>query len=131
MRKRRRMVLMGRDLKLFRFLFEYKVANLEHLRRYLFKGGSWQNVYRRLKKLRDAKYIERVAYLKDDKGYMAYSLSSKGQDQVLQNWPLDIQRVQLRSNSVLHDLELVDIGERLKAEVRTVDYFPENFMRTI
>ena len=121
---KKRAVITERDKNLFRYLFFNKVATNSHLQRDIFGDASKQAVHHRLDKLIKAGFIE-AAYLRETGNRLVYSLSKKSLLQFI-GQSKDLKRMQIKSSSIAHDLELLEV-KRVLTKFRFVnDYFTEN-----
>ena len=121
---KKRVVITERDEKLFHYLFFNKVATNCHLQRDIFSGSSKQAVHHRLDKLIKAGFIE-ATYLRETGNRLVYSLSKKSLLKFI-GQSIDLKRMQRKSSSIAHDLELLEI-KRALTNLRFVDdYFTEN-----
>ena len=121
-------LLMPRDIKLFKYLYEVKVASFEQVSRMIFNNVHRTTVYRRLKKLILANYIQVVSYTKGIKATRAYSLTSKSFKTFISGELDKETRKQIKSHSIQHDLILGDIRERLLKSERVAQFISENVL---
>lgn len=131
MKKRdtKRIIINDRDVKLFNYLFEIKVATVEQINRDVFIGKSKSTVFKRLRKLVEYKYLTRTPVYKERSVQFAYSISKT----TLKNhilgpdcWKEAVKRCQ--SDSVEHDLVLTDIRRKLLGLKQVVEYHTENVL---
>jgi len=121
---------MDRDIHLFYTLLEYKIMSFHQIRKFIFSNTRQQVTYRRLLKFLLGGYIERIFLPHGDRYMSAYSLSENGLKKLVEVKGVQMARYQLRSNSIDHDLALVEIGERLKNAGGVVKYLTENILRS-
>jgi len=119
-----KVIVTERDQKLFEYLFSNKVATSEDLRMDIFNSISKQAVHRRLSKLINHKFVD-VTYLRQEKTQLIYSLSKKAVKEYLGN-AKNLTRLQTKSASLLHDLELVKIKRRFLKLDSVINYLTEN-----
>lgn len=115
-----------RDERLFRYLFANKIATNIHLQEDIFHHASKQAVHRRLDKLIKSGFIE-AHYLRENGNRLAYSLSKKALLQFI-GGPQELNRLQRKSNSVSHDLGLLEIKRRLHQCSFVKAYLSENLL---
>ena len=113
-KRKSKIFLQTRDRKILNFLFSNKLATVNQINTAVFKNVRTSYAYLRLAKLRDAGYI-----ISDVTPYQSviqqiYLLSSKGLNYLINYDGLDTHHTQIRSDSRVHDLALVDILQRLK-----------------
>ncbi|OFZ46637.1 MAG: hypothetical protein A2417_15125 [Bdellovibrionales bacterium RIFOXYC1_FULL_37_79] len=129
MNKRRSsgIVMRDIDLKLFYYLYAYKVATSNQIVRDIFKNISHQALYKRLNKFIHQGYLQ-ASYVKEIRGKLIYSLTAKTfQEYVSDN---DKTRCQLKSENIWHDLALLDLGEIFKTLPGLQLYVTENILRS-
>ena len=120
---------MGRDLSILQFLFEQRVATFQQLASRFFQSRDRSTVQHRLAKLIRSGYI--VAFGIPCLGRMrtAYALEDKGFEVVKQTYRLKIAQSLYKSDSVLHDICLVDFRGRLERAKSIVQIIPENVLQ--
>ena len=118
-----------RDLSLFHYLHENKVASTKQITRDVF-ASSMDKTRKRLKKLRDADVLDVVCRDEDGDKSIVYNLS-RGTAQFLKRLDPDLFFInRSKSNSVIHDLRLVDIRHQLTSKKLVTNYFSENSLQT-
>lgn len=116
-------------MSLLCYLHENKVASSNQLRLDIFKS-SIQKTRRRLKQLRDAHMLEtlnRIDLL--DRG-VVYSLTKFALGYLKKIYPNMFFINRVRSNSIDHDLRLVDIRRALTSKKLVTKYWTENQLQT-
>ena len=126
--KRRRLAVTQRDEKLFAYLFVNKVAAVEDIRKDIFGGVAVQTVHRRLVKLSHAGFVE-ASGQREKGNRMIYSLTKKGFREYIAE-DKAIKRVQLKSDSVEHDLTLLEIKRYLRALEMVLGVYSENLFKS-
>lgn len=124
--KKRKVLVGDRDLRIFNYLYENKVA----VRQQICRDNDWlispQAFYRRINKLVGAGLIDLVPHISQRKG-RAYSLGKLGfREYISEGAEL---RNEYRSRSVAHDLDLVDIRAMLLDSPNVVSYHTENVLK--
>ena len=127
-----KILLTARDMLTFRYLFNYKVMTVEQIWRYPFKEETdISNVRKRLRKFESEGLVKVQATIFQGKVQRYFSITKKALTILQENEGLELQRKQLESNSVVHDLVLVEIGECLKKTKSCLFYFPENELQCV
>jgi len=122
-----RIVIRDIDLKLFYYLYAYKVATADRIVRDIYQSISHQALYKRLNKFIHHGYLQ-ASYVKEIRGKLVYSLTAKAfQEYVSDN---DKARCQLKSENIWHDLALLDLGEIFKTLPGLQFYVAENILRS-
>lgn len=128
----KRLFVAERDVRVFRYLFNYKVMTVEQIWKYPYKKETViTNVRGRLRRLEIAKYVSANATFMSGKMLKTYSLRPKGLKELLRSGEFELVRNQLGSNSIIHDLTLVEIGEAIKRSNITGEYLTENEIQCI
>lgn len=117
------------EKNLFIYLFLNKVSTSKQIQRDIYQGISHQALYKRLNKLIDLGYLT-ANYHKDLGGRLVYSLSPKGFSEFVSDKNLKDLRQQLQSNSIQHDLDLVDIKSKISKLKMVSSYFTENLIQS-
>lgn len=127
--KQKRVILTQRDRCLLQFLFESKVCTFEQIRRNIFLNISCSIVRRRLKGLIESKYVSISTNFVNPQGRLSYSVTDKGIEVFAQDIPFVIDRKIKKSDSIHHDLALVDIIYKLKEFKYVEELFTENALQ--
>lgn len=123
------LVLTRRDIIFFKYLHACKVANTKQINRDIFRVGHRTCQYR-LMKLSQKKFIEKMPSFKDEDKSFVFSLSSKGMKAVNVNFENLIHGKRYRSDSIEHDLKLVNIRNIFLNFKMTKNYLTENQLQT-
>ncbi len=122
--------LTGRDLEIFKFLHEYKVIDYNLAKKYFFTKGQKTTISRRFRKLREKNLIQPHAIIQENKRKLVFTLTPKGFGIIKPSIELTPDRMELGSASILHDLQLAEIGERFKSAPIVAEYFTENVLKS-
>lgn len=115
------------DIKLFEYLYSYKVATADRIARDIFREISHQALYKRLNKFINLGFLE-GRYVKELRGKLVYNITTKTFKEYISSG--EKVRVQLKSENIFHDLGLVDISQRLKTITGMTSFIPENLLRS-
>lgn len=129
MAAKNRAVLTERDLLVLNFLFEQRVANFEQIANRFFPQTKVFNVYRRLTKLAKAKFIVKIGVQTEGFILNVYGLDESGLSAVSKGYKFSITKPLYKSDSILHDVALVDIRERFRKTKMVVEYYTENVLQ--
>lgn len=122
-------VLTRRDIDFFKYLHSCKVATTKQTNRDVFKCGH-RTCHFRIKKFLTKKFITKIpSDWEIDKSFV-FSLTSRGMKVVSSNFKGLIDSKRFRSNSVSHDLKLVNIRSLLLSLEMVKGYFAENQIQT-
>lgn len=118
-----------RDLLLFKYLHEHKVATVKQIRRDIIVTND-STAWTRLQKLRMNGFIKSIGTnYRGDKSTI-FCLNKRGYDLLLKTYPGEYLFDRVQSNSIEHDLKLVDIRKLMTAKNRVLDYWTENTLQT-
>jgi DNA-binding PadR family transcriptional regulator len=124
-----KLIITRRDVLLFEYLHACKVATTKQINRDIFKT-SHATCYQRLKKYQEKDFLKVVPTdRRRDQSY-AYEVTTKGEKIIKANLRDLISGDRFRSNSVAHDLTLVDIKNVLMSKNDVKEYFTENQIQT-
>ena len=120
--------IQSRDCELFEYLFLHKVATTSQISRDIFHTTSVRDLLKRLRKLIRWNYIQRVT-VEVGKPIFAYHLTGKTFERyfskrVKRRW------IQLKSDSPLHDVKLLDIRRRLLKSKKVELFLTENALES-
>jgi DNA-binding MarR family transcriptional regulator len=120
-----------RDIEraLFLYLYENKVATACQIARDIFTDRSHQALYKRLNQLVRKGYVERRYHVELGR-QLTYNLSESAFRKFVTSDRAACSRVQLKTDSVLHDLALNDIRSRFTSINSVTRYYPENVLRS-
>ena len=129
MKKQSKAILTARDLKLLLWPLENKVITRDQANKYIFKNVSKQCVNRRLKKLCDLKVMARRAFIDENKASYCYGLTEKGLSEIKKYLTCKVKGRVVKSDSIIHDLGLVEIRVVLEKMKMVKSYFTENALQ--
>ncbi len=124
-----KILITGRDVLLFEYLHACKVATTKQINRDIFKT-SHSTCYQRLKKYEERKFLKVVPTDRSLDQSFAYEVTNKGEKIVKSNFRDLISGDRFRSNSVAHDLTLVDIRNILMRKKVVKEYYTDNQIQT-
>lgn len=115
------------DIKLFKYLHAHKVATYEQILRDIYRNERKGTVVFRLNRFEKAGLINGIR--STETGYKkVISITKKCFKEFVS---LDYENViQLRSDSIAHDLKLVDLRHHITSCSTVVQYFTENVIQT-
>lgn len=118
-----------RDRQLLNLLFAQKVANVEQVNTLLMANISVSTTYRMLKDLLDEKFVQKVPYLLSPRSKCAYSITDKAFNEfILGNSEIKVPK-RIKSNSIEHDITLVDLRIRFSKCASVVSWISENLLQ--
>lgn len=122
-------VLTRRDIDFFKYLHSCKVATTKQTNRDVFKCGH-RTCHFRIKKFLTRKFISKIPSDGEIDKSFVLSLTSRGMKVVNANFKGLIDNKRFRSNSISHDLKLVNIRSLLLGLEMVKGYFTENQIQT-
>ena len=129
-KKQIKVVLSPTDHGLFNYLFLHKIAKPQQINRDVLGTVSKTSLYRRLRRLQKGGYIESVSHYPSRRPIQLFSLANKGIRTYIGNDNSDHLRMQFRSNSIIHDAQLVDIKFKFTQFKMVKEYLTENEIRS-
>ena len=124
-----KVIITHRDVLLFEYLHACKVATTKQINRDIFKS-SHATCYQRIKKYLDRKFLKVVPTDRSLDQSFAYEVTTKGEKIIKANLRDLISGDRFRSNSVAHDLTLVDIRNILTSKKVVKEYYTDNQIQT-
>lgn len=112
------------------FLFESKVASIAQLRTKFFSKVTQQAASKRLSRLVRQGWLSCFGYAEHEKMRFVYSLSHKGYETFVLREGENDRRRQLTSDSIGHDLALVDIRLALARNPAVTAFVTENLLQS-
>ena len=122
-------VITHRDVLLFEYLHACKVATTKQINRDIFKT-SHATCYQRLRRYEEKNFLKVVPTDRQRDQSYAYEVTKKGEKVIKANIRDLLCENRFRSNSVAHDLTLVDIRNILLSKNDVKEYFTENQIQT-
>lgn len=124
------LVITERDRAILGEIFENRVMYREQLSDSHFRGLPRQRASRRLCKLEKSGYLERrYVYGPHESAHAAYSVTPKALRAIANSYLHKITREFTKSDSVAHDLVLVEVRRRLERLKLVTRYYTENMLQ--
>ena len=124
--KRKSIIVTERDESLLRYLFVNKVAAVVDIQKDIFDNANLKTVHNRLKKLSDAKLIDATVQ-RERRNRLAYFVTKLG----FKKYVADdgaAKRVQLMSDSIEHDLTILQLKRRFRRFKNVINFYSENLV---
>lgn len=110
--------------------FENRIMSATQIGAEFFPNVARQNVERRLAKLTEYGFLERrIVSPSGARDFPAYSITPKALEIVRERYPFRIVKEYCKSDSVEHDIELVNVRKRLRALRALACYYTENMLQ--
>jgi hypothetical protein len=103
-----------RDKKIFRFLFDSKVATAKQIWRRFFLSKSIRSCEMRLSRLVESGWIKCSGHKSHKRLHSVYFLTARAYEDFVMIAGVNDRRRQLQSDSIDHDLTLADLRERFE-----------------
>ncbi len=124
-----RLIIGQRDIDCFSFLHANKVTTAKQLHRAIFKN-AYTNFCKKMRTYEKLKLVTRLTGAKDFDLSGVYELTKRGLNVVRANRRNVIIHDRYKSNSILHDLFLVEIRHIMRQKKSVTNYFSENQIQT-
>ena len=125
----KKIIINNRDLKIFCYLFEQKVALQVTIHERFFSENSRCTTVKRLQKLLAAGFLRKKGQNVNGKLAAYYFLSPKGFEMIKHNYTLNSSKPTFKSDSIEHDLELSLLRNRLEKFTMLKNYYSENYLQ--
>lgn len=123
-------VMTDRDRQVLSLLFENRVMLLGQIKREVFAASSLPAASRRIAKLCRAGFVERRGILGSTNRMQSLFMNTpKGLEVIAGGYRFVISTALCKSDSIEHDVTLVDIRRRLQKLEMVSDYFTENMLQ--
>ena len=124
-----KIIVNNRDLKIFSYLFEQKVASQKVIFENFFSKRAQNTMVGRLQKLFREKLIGKSGCDLNGRMQIYYSLKLKGFKAIEQDFIFDTPDPYLKSDSIEHDLEICEIRNKLESYEMVDQYYSENYLQ--
>ena len=115
------------DQKLFDYIFRFKVASTAQIKRDIYPSVSIDVAYKRLQKFCRYKYLHRKAHRVNKQFTNVFSLTPLGfKDFITEK---NAKGKHLKSDTIDHDLKLIEIANRIQSGKRVNAYYTENALK--
>ena len=123
--------LQQRDVELLRFVYAHRVVSYSQVLRKFFTDRHKSTAAHRLKRLRKHGYVK-SAFMPIRNGCAERYLmpSEKSYEVVRHHWGFEIDRPHYKSESIVHDLRLVDLVLRMEKLTQFQKLLPENLLQS-
>lgn len=128
--KKKSLLITKRDKAIFKGLYEQRTLLERHIREKYFPNRCPTAATHRLGKLVKNGYLVKNYALMGNQKFVHYFLKEKALACIKDELEFAIKRPCLKSSSVVHDLALVDIRERLEKCQMVKEVFTENILQT-
>ncbi len=126
--KRTGVVVTKRDDLLFHYLFVNKVATVVDIQKDIFNNIQLRVVHNRLKKLSNAGFIEAQSQ-REMRNRLVYFLTKLGFRKSIADDGV-AKRIQLKSDSIEHDLTVLQIKRKFRQFENVLGFYSENLVRS-
>lgn len=118
-------------VKVLAFLAEQKVATGLQIEKYCFYGLSRSFAWKTIKKMRQARLIESTIVLNPNRRpFSVYQLTSDGFKELKIQSDLELEEIQIKSNSPKHDIILTDLRLFFSQVTECQHFVSENIIRS-
>lgn len=118
-------------LKILSYLGEQKIGTGDQIKEYCFDGASCRYIWRVLPRLRDAKLIdEKCLHFPGERRRFGFFLTKAGYNELRDQSQLDLEELQIKSNTPYHDIVLNDL-RNFFSRINECRYFvSENILKS-
>lgn len=126
MKSKKTVVITETDERLFRYLYGFKVATADQLKRDIYTSHSKRSINRRVSKLIECGFLE-ISRHETTRSQRVISITPWTFKNYIETGAE--HRMELKSAMIEHDLDLLDIAAILKQSEQVLDYYPENIIK--
>ena len=119
-----------RDRNLLEYLFRHKVARIDQIRRDVFNDVNKRYIYKRIEYLRKLDLVTPRAYYVNNKPKLAYQITQNAIGVIAKDFPYKIDKAVVKSDSIFHDMGLLDVVEAMKNLELVDTVVHENVLRS-
>lgn len=130
MKSKLRVELTKRDFEVLKFLFEQRAVSHKQIEKRFFSGCHRTVAQKRLSKLAEYGLITKFCAYHDEVNTTVYSATAKGVGIIAKTYKFEITTPDFKSDSVNHDIGLVDMRTRLEKSKMVVEYFSESVLQS-
>jgi hypothetical protein len=124
------LVLQARDKTVLKFVYEQRVVSFEQIARVFFVGNHKSIPSRRLKLLRKEGYLWMDFIMYGEIGKRYFGSTPMGFEVIRRSWRFHVDRPLYRSESVAHDLRIVDFVLKLQQLKQFGKFYSENLLQS-
>lgn len=125
------LALQPRDIEIIRFVYAHRVASYSQIWQKFFAGRVKSIISDRLKRLRKEGYLKSAMMpIKGNFAERYFMPSKKAFQFVRHHWGFEVDRPLYKSESILHDLRLVDLTIRMERLSQFKKLLPENLLQS-
>jgi hypothetical protein len=114
-----------RDIEIMQFIFEHRAVSIKQLANKFFPKVSFQAAYMRLEKLVISKYLVKSFTIWNRTSAAFYGITEKGINTFCGSYKHQITKLDYKSDSINHDLGLVELRARLEKSKMVSGYYSE------
>lgn len=123
--------LQQRDVNLMRFVYAHRAVSYSQIWRKFFSDRVKSTISERLKRLRKEGYLRSAMMpIKGDYAERYFMPSEKAFQFVRHHWDFEIDKPLYKSESIAHDLQLVDLALRMEKLTQFKKLLPENLLQS-
>lgn len=130
MRSKYRIELTTRDLEILQFVFEHRAVGHRQIASRFFKNNHRSVAHDRLTKLSKAGFLQKESTLHAGAQTLFYLITDKGMKAFGKQFKYEITSPSYKSDSINHDLGLVEVRNRLESLGMVVEYLSESVLQS-
>lgn len=130
MKSKLRVELTKRDFEVLKFLFEQRAVSHKQIEERFFSGCHRTVAQKRLSKLTEYGLVIKFCTYHQEVNTTVYSVTAKGVEIIAKQYKYQITEPNFKSDSVNHDIGLVDMRTRLEKSKMLVKYISESVLQS-
>jgi hypothetical protein len=124
------MIPQSRDRDILQFVYTFRVATYEQIRKKFFSKNHASVAHRRILELCKNDYLAMRFVETAYKPIKCVSLKEKAWPLIVERWPFEMDRTLFKSESPLHDIKLLEVMLRFEKLKAFDDFFSENVLQS-
>jgi hypothetical protein len=129
MKSQKRIEITKRDLEILQFIFERRAVTHQQIAKVFFPSSHRCVPHKRLVKICKTGFLSKKS-LYGDRQILFYSLTDKGISEVKKVYKYEMSNANYKSDSIHHDIGLVEVRKRLEEMSMVVDYLSESMLQS-
>lgn len=130
MKPRDRIDLTNRDLEILQFVFEQRAVSHHQISSRFFRNSNRSVAHFRMRKISKAGYLRKCSTSYSGIQTLFYSMTNKGLQAFAKNFRYEITCPSFKSDSINHDIGLVEIRKYLEKASMVVEYLSESVLHS-
>jgi len=120
----------ARDIEIMKFVYKYRVATYPQIRQRIFMGSNGSAPRDRIRKLCNHGFLKSLSLNLDKDFLRGVRTTEKSWPYIKHTFGFEIERPHFKSESIHHDVRLVEIGQRFEKLKLYDEFLTENLLQS-